>query len=194
MVAHECYIAMLEIDDHLQALNIKEQWVTVEPTETLEDISLDNDRLDRVTHISTQANPLIREELALFLKNNQDIFTWSHKDMSRINPSIMIHWLNVSSSFPPIWQKMRVFAEEKDKAIGEEVRKLLEAGFITEVYYPGWLANVVMVKKANDKWRMCVDFIDLNRACLKDSYPLPWIDPLNSWTPAIELHGRLLPL
>ena len=75
MVAHECYIAMLEIDDHLQALNIKEQWVTVEPTETLEDISLDNDRLDRVTHISTQANPLIREELALFLKNNQDIFT-----------------------------------------------------------------------------------------------------------------------
>ena len=91
MVAHECYIAMLEIDDHLQALNIKEQWVTVEPTETLEDISLDNDRLDRVTYISTQANPLIREELALFLKNNQDIFTWSHKDMPRINLSVMIH-------------------------------------------------------------------------------------------------------
>ena len=46
------------------------------------------------------------------------------------------------------------------------------------MYYPGWLTNVVMVKKANRKWRMCVDFTDLNRACPKDSYPLPWIDTL----------------
>ena len=50
--------------------------------------------------------------------------------------------------------------------------------FIWEVYYPGWLANVVMVKKANGKWRMCVNFTDLNKACPKDSYPLPHIDQL----------------
>ena len=58
------------------------------------------------------------------------------------------------------------------------MRKLLEAGFIQEVYYPDWLVNVVMVKKPNGKWRMCVDFMDLNRACPKDSYPLPRIDTL----------------
>ena len=71
-----------------------------------------------------------------------------------------------------------MFAQERDKAVGEEVRKLLEAGFIREVYYPDWLANVVMVRKNNGKWRMCVDFTDLNRACSKDSYPLPRIDTL----------------
>ena len=60
----------------------------------------------------------------------------------------------------------------------EEIRKLLEADFIREVYYPNWLANVVMVKKANGKWRICVDFTDLNRACPKDSYPLLRIDTL----------------
>ena len=60
----------------------------------------------------------------------------------------------------------------------EEVRKLLDAGFIQEVCYPDWLANVVMVRKNNRKWRMCVDFTDLNRACPKDSYPLPRIDTL----------------
>ena len=60
----------------------------------------------------------------------------------------------------------------------EEVRKLQDAEFIKEVYYPDWLANVVMVKKANGKWRMCVDFTDLNKACPKDSYPLPRIDVL----------------
>ena len=60
----------------------------------------------------------------------------------------------------------------------DEVNKLLAANFIREVYYPEWLAKVVMVKKANGKWRMCVDFTDLNNACPKDSFPLPRIDQL----------------
>ena len=75
-------------------------------------------------------------------------------------------------------QKKRVFAPERDNAIKEEVQKLTLAKFIWEVYYPDWLTNVVMVKKANGKWRMCVDFTDLNKACPKDSYPLPCIDQL----------------
>ena len=75
-------------------------------------------------------------------------------------------------SFPPIRQKKRVFAPERDQAIAEEVRKLQEASFIRKVYYPDWLANIVMVKKARGKWKMCVDFTDLNKACPKDSYPL----------------------
>ena len=60
----------------------------------------------------------------------------------------------------------------------DEVNKLFAANFIREVYYPEWLANIVMVKKANGKWRMCIDFTDLNSACLKDSFPLPRIDQL----------------
>ena len=71
--------------------------------------------------------------------------------------------------------------------MAEEVRKLLEAGFIREVYYPDSLANVVMVRKNSGKWRMCVDFTDLNRACLKDSYPLPRIDTLVDSTARHEL-------
>ena len=54
----------------------------------------------------------------------------------------------------------------------------MTAGFIREVYYPNWLTNVVLVKKANGKWRMCVDFMNLNKACPKDSFPLPRIDQL----------------
>ena len=71
--------------------------------------------------------------------------------------------------------------------MAEEVRKLLEADFIREVCYPDWLANVVMVKKANEKWRMCVDFTNLNRACPKDNYPLPQIDTLVDSTARHEL-------
>uniref|UniRef100_A0A2N9FQA7 Uncharacterized protein n=1 Tax=Fagus sylvatica TaxID=28930 RepID=A0A2N9FQA7_FAGSY len=105
-------------------------------------------------------------------------FAWSHEDMPGINPSIISHKLNVDPSLRPIKQKRRVFAPERNNAIMEEVDKLLAANFIREVFYPDWLANVVMVKKSTGKWRMCVDFTDLNKACPKDSFPLPRIDQL----------------
>ena len=107
--------------------------------------------------------------------------------MPRIDPSVIVHRLNVNPASSRIRQKKRVFAQERDKAIAEEVRKLLETGFIREVYYPDWLANMVMVKKSNGKWRMCVDFRDLNRACPKDSYPLPRIDTFVDSTARHEL-------
>ena len=69
----------------------------------------------------------------------------------------------------------------------EEVKKLLTVGFMREVYYPKWLANVVMVKKSNGKWHMCVDFTDLNRAYPKDSFLLPRIDQLMDSTASHEL-------
>ena len=71
-----------------------------------------------------------------------------------------------------------MFDPERDQAIAEEVRKLQEVSFIREVYYLDWLVNVIMVKKANGKRRMCVDFTDLNKSCPKDSYPIPRVDVL----------------
>ena len=97
--------------------------------------------------------------------------------MPGIDLSVIVHRLNVNPTSSPIRQKKQVFAQEQDKAIAEEVRKLLEASFIREVYYPDWLANVVMVKKPNGKWRMCP----------KDSYLLPRIDTLVDSTARHEL-------
>ena len=62
------------------------------------------------------------------------------------------------------------------EAVKQEVKKLKEVRAIKEIFFPGWLANTVVVKKKNGKWRVCVDFIDLNRACPKDSFPMPKID------------------
>ena len=136
-----------------------------------------------------QANPSVCKELALFLKNNRDVFVWSHEDMPGISPNTMVHRLNVYPSFPPVRQKKRVFAQERDKSIVEKVRKLLEADFIREVYYLEWLANVVMVKKVNGKWRICVDFTDLNKACPKNSYPLPRINLFVDSTTGHQLYN-----
>ena len=98
--------------------------------------------------------------------------------MPGIDPSVITHRLNVYPSFKPVHQKKRVSTPELDNAIKEEVQKLTTAKFFWEVYYPDWLANMVMVNKANGKWRICVDFTNLNKAYPKDSYPLPDINQL----------------
>ena len=74
MVARECYIAMLEMDDHLQTMNREEQRTMVKPDEGLKEIPLNNSKPNRTTRINTLASPLIRQELIIFLKKNQDIF------------------------------------------------------------------------------------------------------------------------
>ena len=107
--------------------------------------------------------------------------------MGGIDPVIITHRLSVSPSFKQIKKKRRSFATERQKAINEDVGKLLQAGGIREVEYPEWLANVVLVKKANGKWRLCINFTDVNRVCLKDSFPLPQIDLIVDATAGHEL-------
>ena len=107
--------------------------------------------------------------------------------MGGIDPAITTHRLNVSPSFKLVKQKRRSFAPERQKAINEEVDKLLQARAIRKVEYPEWLANVVLVKKANGKWRLCIDFTNVNRACPKDSFPLPRINLIVDATAGHEL-------
>ena len=78
------------------------------------------------------------------------------------------------------------FDKEKRKAIGEEIAKLLVARFIKEVYHPEWLANPVLVRKKSGKWRMCVDYTGLNKACPKDPFPLSRIDQVVDSTSGCE--------
>ena len=96
--------------------------------------------------------------------------------MPSIDNKVIEHMLNVKPTRKPVLQKRRDFALKRNKVVVEEVEKLLIAGFIREIYYPKWLANIVMVKKSNEKWCMCIDFIDLNRAYPKDSFLLLRID------------------
>jgi hypothetical protein len=82
-------------------------------------------------------------------------------------------------------------SDDKAEGARNEVKRLLSAGVIREVKYPEWLANTVMVKKANGKWRMCIDFTDLNKACPKDEFPLPRIDSLVDAASSSELMSLL---
>jgi len=98
--------------------------------------------------------------------------------MSGIAPTVIEHRLNTDPRHKRVFQKKRHMGSERAAATNVEVQKLLEAAFARECHYPDWISNVVLVNKPNGTWRMCVDFRDLNKACPKDSYPLPKIDRL----------------
>jgi hypothetical protein len=125
--------------------------------------------------------------LLRFLFNNKDVFAWLANDLCGVNRDVIEHSLNVDPSFRPRKQRLRKMSEDKAEGAQNKVKRLLSAGVIREIKYPEWLANTVMVKKANGKWRMCIDFIDLNKACPKDEFPLPRIDSLVDAAASSEL-------
>ena len=111
-------------------MSIDERRVTTEPTEVLEDVPLDKSNPEKFTSIGTSMKMKTKQDLVYFLKKSMDVFAWSHKNISGIDPSVITHRLNVYSSSKPVCQKKRVFAPEQDNSIKEEVQKLTMVKFI----------------------------------------------------------------
>jgi hypothetical protein len=141
--------------------------------------------------LGSQLSEEQEKTLIRFLFNNKDVFAWSANDLCGVNMDVIEHSLNVDPSFRPRKQRLRKMSDDKAEGARNEVKRLLSAGVIREVKYPEWLANTVMVKKANGKWRMCIDFTDLNKACPKDEFPLPRIDSLVDAATSSELMSLL---
>src|SRR6266540_3593724 len=125
--------------------------------------------------------------LITFLQANQDIFAWKPSDMPGVPREVIEHCLNIKEGAKPVKQHLQRFTQDRKEATRDELTKLTAANFIREVYHPDWLANPVLVKKKNRKWRMCVDYTDLNKACPKDPFGLPRIDQVVDSTTGSEL-------
>jgi hypothetical protein len=134
------------------------------------------DIVEQKVLLGSQLSEEQEKTLLRFLFNNKDVFAWSANDLCGVNRDVIEHSLNVDPSFRPRKQRLQKMSDDKAEGAWNKVKRLLSAGVIREVKYPEWLANTVMVKKANGKWRMCIDFTDLNKACPKDEFPLPRID------------------
>jgi hypothetical protein len=131
------------------------------------------------------------EELLSFLDKNSDVFTWRTSDLTGVSRDIIEHKLEVNPSAKPRKQRRHKMSDEKVAAAKTEVQRLLDTGFIREVYYLSWLANVVMVKKKNDRWRMCTEFTDLNKYYPNDDFPLTSIDKVVDSAAGCEIMALL---
>jgi hypothetical protein len=119
-----------------------------------------------------------KEKLISCLSRNKDVFAWSALDLVGVSHSIIEHGLGIDPSVRPKKQRLLKMSNEKTEAAKAEVHQLLEARFIKPIAYRTWLTNVAMVQKKSGKWRMCIDFTSLNKACPKDNFPLPRIDKI----------------
>ena len=148
VLARECYQAVLATkENHTWMIEEKEE----EKVEALEILELVDGEPTKTTIVGMTISTEIKKKLIQFIKENLDIFTWSYEDMLDISIEIIQHKLNVDPEKKPDQQRQRVFAPERNQVVTNEVNKLLAADFIREVYYPKWLANIVLVKKANGK-------------------------------------------
>ncbi|GKU96605.1 hypothetical protein SLEP1_g9822 [Rubroshorea leprosula] len=183
-VARHCYITSVtqpmkdkaqtpetipqQISDNQQVMGVEivdnrpEDETKAAPVEDVEEVLVDDRDSSRKTQIGTRLNPEERAELIAFLRANNDVFAWASADMPGIPTSVCQHKLSTNPLKKPVAQKRRLFGGERLQAVKEEVEKLLQAGFVRKVDYCEWLANPVLVKKANGKWRMCIDYTNLN--------------------------------
>ena len=145
--------------------------------EDLEKVVVGDD-LERFFQVGTQMPLLEKEQLVEFLRKNVDVFAWDAYEAPGVDPNFICHHLNVNPSITLKRQSPRRSSKEHAEAVKNEVTKHKQAGAIKDAFYPQWLANTVVVKKKTGKWRVCVDFTDLNKACPKDPFPMPRIDQL----------------
>ena len=115
------------------------------------------------------------------------MFAWERSDLPDVPREVVEHHLAVCPGARPIQQRVRRQAQDRQDFINEEVRKLKKAKVVREVLHPTWMANPVVVLKANGKKRLCIDFTDLNKACPKDPFPLPRIDQIVDSTAGCDL-------
>ncbi|XP_072064170.1 uncharacterized protein [Arachis hypogaea] len=133
---------------------------------------------DEYTFINRNLPYDLKENLSQFLKQNRDLFAFTPADMPGIDPNLMSHRLAIDPKAKPVAQRRRKMSQDRAAEVRRQVKALLEANFIRELPYTTWLVNVVLVKKSNEKWRICIDYTNLNKACPKDAFSLPNIDGL----------------
>nr|ABF96894.1 retrotransposon protein, putative, Ty3-gypsy subclass [Oryza sativa Japonica Group] len=149
---------------------------------------LDSSDLAKVISLGSDLSEQEVEGILAVLKKNIDIFAWGPDDVGGVSPDLIMHRLAVKPEAKP---KLRKMSSDRQEAAKAEVNKLLKAGVIQEIDHPDWLANPVLVRKSNAKWRICVDFTDLNKVCAKDDFPLPRIDQLVDSTDGCEFMSFL---
>jgi hypothetical protein len=111
--------------------------------------------------------------------------------MPGVTRELIEHELHVDPKAKPVKQSLRRFTQHKRDVIKKEIARLLDVGFIQEVYHPDWLANLVLVSKTNKEQRMCIDYTDLNNACQKDPFDLSQIDQVMDSTAGCSLLSSL---
>eukprot|EP00253_Pinus_taeda_P021927 PITA_21927 len=132
--------------------------------------------LGRTLNINNNLEKLQREKLIKTLQQHFAAYAWEYTDMKGISPKTCIHQIYIEENCRPIGQPQRRMNPNLREIVKEKLQKLLNVNFIHPISDSQWVSPLVIVPKQNGKWRVCIDYRELNKATLKDHFPLPFID------------------
>ncbi|KAK1691756.1 hypothetical protein QYE76_008453 [Lolium multiflorum] len=144
----------------------------------LEEVDIGPGDKPRPTFISKKLDPQLREQMIALLKEYPDCFAWDYTEMPGLDRSIIEHRLPLKKGFRPFQQRARQMRAEILEEVKKEIEKMLAAGFIRPCRYAEWISSIVPIEKKDGRWRVAIDFRDLNRATPKDEYPMPVAETL----------------
>jgi hypothetical protein len=165
-----CLTAQREVPTSASPTDKEHDKAQLQSNDETRTVPLDQATPKQTVTISEDLTSHDEEKLLCCLSKNKDVFAWSALDLVGVSRSIIEHNLGIDPLVRPKKQRLRKMSDEKTEAAKAEVHRLLEAKFIEPVAYPTWFSNVVMVQKKSGKWRMCIDFTSLNKACPKDNF------------------------
>ncbi|KAK1626478.1 hypothetical protein QYE76_000793 [Lolium multiflorum] len=144
----------------------------------LEEVDIGPGDKPRPTFINKRLDPHLRGQMIALLKEYPDCFAWDYTEMPGLDRSIIEHRLPLKKGFRPFQQRARQMKAEILEEVKKEIEKMLAAGFIRPCRYAEWISSIVPVEKKDGRWRVAIDFRDLNRATPKDEYPMPVAETL----------------
>jgi hypothetical protein len=159
----------------------------------LEEVDIGDGTIPRLTFVNKNLDPLFKSDLVKLLKEYVDCFAWNYNEMPGLIHDLVEHHLPIKPCFRPYKQTCRNFNPDISDRVKEEVNQLLDTKFIRPCRCADWISNIVPIeKKRTKKFRVCIDFRDLNIATAKDEFPMPIADFLFMLHPDIEFLAFLM--
>ena len=131
---------------------------------------------DKTLNINKNLERSQQGELTKILQKHSIAFAWEYADMKGIDPNTCIHHIYIEENSRLIKQPQRMMNPNLREIVKEELQKLLNVNFIYPISDSRWVSPLVIIPKKNGKWRVCIDYRELNKATLKDHFPLPFIN------------------
>lgn len=136
------------------------------------DLNLGSKTSPQIIKIRRNPSKEERDELEKLLRELKDVFACSYDDLKAYSPEIIQHTIPLKEGAKPVKQKLRQIIPKLAPLVKEELQKMVDSGIITPIRHSSWISNPVITHKKTGNIRMCIDFRDLNRGCLKYNYPL----------------------
>ena len=172
----QCHMIEAEFDNELEEDPLKDTHDQTIPVTSVAHSKIMEIEPGKTLNVNSNLTPEQETKLIHLLRKYQEAFSWDYPDMKGINPQLCSHHIYIEKDARPVRQPQRRLNPHLKDVVKAELQKLLDVNFIYPISDSKWVSPLVVVPKKNGKWRICVDYRELNKATQKDHFPLPFID------------------